>query len=784
MRSISPAMRKKLNGDGELQLSHKLLLYRNKWDGTKYILETTAIDISDSLEHRGANVVINQQLDTQEANTWKVGNLSLTLYNEKNRFWEGKSDGLFPSPFLLYGSKVEYYIGDPTINDYVKCFTGYMTAMPNFRQDDALITIQVLNRLDYLKTVNAEVVSTTKTNQLLTTLNNNQVRIPDPATGRILRVVQGTSLSGGRELIEKTDYSIENLNNYNVGATLNLTSSLLPGESVWATYIFWRRGITIDSLVNQLLDAAGITNRQVDPVRFSNAARVANNSLLSSAWAWLMHKTSNSFEPWFQYNVSANDYFWWDKGNSTGGALWGCEMAYGSIRFRVSRNENWHISNNVVNIVVGNGQLGQEAVLILGGVGGDGKNRNVRLNFRNGGNVNLGTYANSDTFYFAWDRNTVKLYKNTSQIWSTNFSGFYANQFRTVVRVGYMRVEIRDLAAKPSTNPFDGTQWYNYQAVITQYQTSDSSFQGFDRLMGILTITQNNPNPQIRVTYGNNGSLTSAETPYNLSMPMSQGFNTVRFRFLNNAAFGNNYTITALTLWSFQTSNIYLGVCNLTNMDVLKAIQELASMAMYEIGFDADDRFFFRARRQSAALKELTDSEIRAMTQVQYDLDRLATRVVIGYGNYNTVIEATEARPNNRDKFGLRIYEISGGQLLPADNIDLTFAVAPTVYAELSVLRLKVEVEIKLDFELELGDFVRVLHTNNLFSRPEFTDYTKWKELGTFFMRCRIEGIKSDFKKKTTILTLVDFTTPEELPVEEFESFMYRNQGSFGKAKL
>lgn len=782
MRPISDAMRKKLKGDSELQLSHKLLLYRNKWNGSAYVLETNPIDISDALEFKGTNIVINQQLDTQEANSWKVGTLSLTLYNESNRFWEGKDDGLFPSPFLLYGSKIEYYCGDPTINDYIKCFTGYMTSMPNFRQDDALITIQVLNRLDYLKTINAEVVSTTRTNQLLTTINNNEVRIPDPATGRILRVVQGTSVASGRVLIEKTDYSIENLNNYSVGASLNLTSSLLPGESVWATYIFWRRGITIDSLVNQLLDAAGITNRQVDPVRFSNAIRVANNSLLNNSWAWLVRVTANSFAPWWSGRLYSNDYFFYNahnSGNSHGS--WGCNISNGSVRCRVKR-----LSHVNASIQTGYVVLARDGVDSLrcqiGGAGAN--NRTLQISFP--GQANYTTYGklnDGDVFYFSISPTQIIVYVNNSVRASYSISNWKADTFRCSVGTGNTIFECDSIAAKTSSNPFNSENWYNYQAVIAQYQTPDSSFQGFDRMTGTLTVTAGNPNPQIRVAYGNGGTVGAEET-YNLSVRLRQGFNTVRFRFLNNAAFGNNYTISALTLWSFQTSNILLGVCNLTNMNVLKAIQELAAMAMYEIGFDADDKFFFRRRGQSAALKELTDSEIKAMTQIQYDLERLATRVVIGYGNYNTVIESTEAHPNNMDKYGLRIYEMQGGQLLPADNIDLTFAVAPTIYSELSQLRLKVEVEMKLDFELELGDFVRIIHNNNLFSRPEFTDYTKWKELGTFFMRCRIEGIKSDFKKKTTILTLVDYTTAEELPLEEFESFMYQIQSSFGASKL
>jgi hypothetical protein len=74
---------------------------------------------------------------------------------------------------------------------------------------------------------------------------------------------------------------------------------------------------------------------------------------------------------------------------------------------------------------------------------------------------------------------------------------------------------------------------------------------------------------------------------------------------------------------------------------------------------------------------------------------------------------------------------------------------------------------------------MRVLHNNNLFSKREFTDYTKWKETGTYYMKCKVVGIKTNFNKRTTTLDLIDYTDINDVPVEEGKTFVYQPQESF-----
>ena len=112
MRTISANLLSKLKSNNYTNLKQKILLYRRKWNNGVFEIESSPIDITSLMDYEETNAVITQQLDVDNANTWKIGNLILTIYNKNNCFWEGKYDGYFAFPYYLFGSKIEYYVGD------------------------------------------------------------------------------------------------------------------------------------------------------------------------------------------------------------------------------------------------------------------------------------------------------------------------------------------------------------------------------------------------------------------------------------------------------------------------------------------------------------------------------------------------------------------------------------------------------------------------------------------------------------------------------------------------
>ncbi|MDR2191980.1 MAG: hypothetical protein LBO62_03790 [Endomicrobium sp.] len=760
-----------------------MLIYHSTLNA-KYIIETTPIDITDAINHKGTNVSIAQQLDNDEANVWKVGHLALTLYNENNRFWQDKADGLFPQGYIVYGSKVEYYIGSPTLNDYVKCFTGYLTELPNYRQDEGLVEIRALNRLDWLKTISAENVSTKIKNEQLIEQDTTHCITANAAVGRVQRVLKGTSLSSSVELTEKTDYTVSQLNDYNNGAIIELKSALLSNENIWADYLYWKKGIMIDELVNELLNVAGVdsAHRIVEPVIFQNTSRIAKETLISNAWAWLYQTTADSFAGYSEGNADNNASCSY-SGGAAANAAWGCNISKGTIRVRVANLSHSGADIQRIYLTI----TGSSGIQVAFRLGGQGADRNNVATSSDGGSSwsPKGAFSNGDYFYFVITPNSVSLYKNSVVLISYFINNFIATKFMVVYATSNTITTCDNIAAKMSVNISDDEEWRVYQTLYVESQNDAANFLGFDRLNAIISAT-GVPNPQIQVSYGNNSTNWTPYYQYQLSSPLQLNYNSAKFIITNMASFGNNYNLSAVKLWSFLQQNIPLGVCNLTNMSILDALEELASLAMYEIGFDADDRFFFRKREQTEQYKEITDDEIISMSSVKYDVNRLKTRVVVVYGEYTKVVdsdEMNEAKPTNKDKYGERTHQISGSQLLPADNVDLAYAIAPTVYEELSKLRLTLTIEVVLDLELELGDYARVLHNNNLFSDKSFTDYTKWKETGTYYMKCKVVGIKTDFNKRITTLDLIDYTSPSDIPVEKGKEFAYQPQESFDVKK-
>lgn len=783
MRYISEQLKSLLENKDLSDLKHKVLLYRRKWDiGTStYIIDTTPIEITTELEANNTNGKIKFSLDNDEADVWKVANLTLILVNDKNQFWQGKYDGYFADPYIIYGSKIEYFIGSPTLDDYIKCFTGYLTESPNYRPDDNLVEIRALSRLDWLNNISAEEVSTVITDEECNITDSTHCVTNNFAVGRITKVLKGTTLGTAIELTEKTDYTITQLNEYSLGAIITLESELLAGEKIFVSYIYWFKGLQIDELVEALLDVSGIdsSHRIVDPVIFQNALRVANETVFNNAWSWIYRTTDDSISAYYSGIANSNNSFYFATAGTTATATWGCNMTYGSVKFRLSQLIP-QLSNPyaIVRVRVGTDTSNEIAVRFTRGTSGA---YDIAVSFKSSGYSTIASGNINDEYYISFSDTETYLYKNGAIIWSTA-NGISANYLIIATAFSSTKAEITGIAAKMSSNPFDTSEeWIDYQYCRFKNQNTEVSFAGFDRLNATIA-TDGVPTPSISVSYGNALADWIEYVEYPLSTAMNLNYDSVDFIIKNTAPFGNVYNLSNVKLWAFISQNIPLGVCDLTNMSVFDALSELSSMSAYEIGFDSDDKFFFRNRKKTAEIKEFDDDKILNMSKVSYDIDRLVTRVVVNYGGFNKIVDSIteeETAPTNKDKYGNREKTIDSSQLLPADNVDLAYAIAPTVYAELSKLRLTLSIDVLIDLELELGDFVRIKHNNNLITDINFTDYTKWRESGTYFMKCKVVGINTDFNRKITALDLIDYTEESDYPIAQGKEFMYELSTEF-----
>ena len=195
------------------------------------------------------------------------------------------------------------------------------------------------------------------------------------------------------------------------------------------------------------------------------------------------------------------------------------------------------------------------------------------------------------------------------------------------------------------------------------------------------------------------------------AIPATKRYIQLRWRAYANAGQSETPLLQKWTV-TYYTSTILIPLVNLTGLTCRQALEELAKMTGYEIGFNTDDTFLFRPRSSSMAVAAAFDrGNIVEVPSIGTGIERHYNRVKVTFGEYSNTVDARtrgESRPNSIDKYGVRELSISSGGLLPATSVDLAYAIAPTVYAYTSKLRLQARVKTRFALNLELGDRVTV----------------------------------------------------------------------------
>lgn len=164
----------------------------------------------------------------------------------------------------------------------------------------------------------------------------------------------------------------------------------------------------------------------------------------------------------------------------------------------------------------------------------------------------------------------------------------------------------------------------------------------------------------------------------------------------------------------YYLSYVTIPVVNMTGLTCASALEALAEMCCYEIGFDSTDTFIFRPRSDtSLPVRTLTNKEIfsAGIQSLSSGADRVYTQVLVNFGNYSSVVNSRtqgEPSPNPIDIFGTIQYEIDGGNFLPVNTANLAQAIALTVYQYVKGARRRLRLQTRFFLDLELGDKVQL----------------------------------------------------------------------------
>lgn len=822
MRTVPEPIKLAL-ADASLPIKKRLLLYRRKWnaDTLKYALETKPIDVTDLLIEAGS---IKMALDTDEVDKWDASNVTLIFNNDLNCFKEGLTGGLFENA-VLWGSKVVYNIetaekGAPTAS--ITVFTGFVYSSPVFRDNGNRLELTVTSSLDALEYVSAESFCLTKTDELATAVTSQNSKdqgkefaTAETGVGYVDEVKYGADFESAQTLSAGNDYDLSDTNEYTKPAVVKLKFTPTVGYKMWLSYRYWHKDMAIEDIVNALLDLAGVEKRQVEKAVFNvNNGAVLYETDLQQKYSTFLFDYDEEKAIWKQktfLNLIKNDShplsigLWRKAGN-------GYEQT-GPVR--VPKKGYFHIGYPSTGTYVIAGDFSDDYAelkfldatengLIIRFRVQDGHRSQV-LTIQDGTENLLydgyhraivGFELSESALYLYTDGLTDKGTNDGGIIQRIAIPGKYDGSFThlTVSMQGTMyndqyNIFVARLGWREEA--LTETDWTNknrvslYQQVFNDtngchtFKTAGAYWNlalseeatKWRKLEYQKSVVNNGRGEWLFHTSNDGINWTSlARIDNGMSFLSSDKFLELHYRSTSQTGYE---VFEELKVSSFITSS-ELPFVDLTGLSVGEAVAQLAKMVAYEIGFNQDGVFFFRSRQGRYAETELTPNVLVEVDNHSADIDSLANRISVEYGQFKTIIDdftEQKARPNSIDQYGVHEKTISNDNFIPADNVDISGAVAKANYEALSTPGYTLQAECRPDLSLELGDKITVCAENTNIAAKKWSDYNKFLKLPVWKRVFKITGLELSFAKRLMTLTLKDVTTAADVPTMEYNVY-------------
>lgn len=806
MRTVPEVLQRALE-DASLPIKRRILLYRRTWnlDELKYSLESEAVDITDLLINAGS---IKMALDTDEADKWDASNVTLTFNNDLNCFKEGLKGGLFEHS-VLWGSKVVYNIepaenGAPAAS--ITVFTGYIYSSPVFRDNGNQIELTVTSSLDALEYVSAETFCLTKTDEEATEITSSNTKDQgkefvtlQTGVGYVDTVKYGESLQSASTLSAGNDYDVGDLNEYDQPAKITLQFTPTDGYKMWVSYRHWHEDMKIEDIVNALLDLTeNVDKRNIESVHFSNNAVQYEDDL----------KQKN-------YNI----LFDFDEDGilKPSPELPNASVTAGTVEkhcyCRLPSQGYIHVLWDAVNRPdispyphpFSPGSNGDEGVLFFKNSNGDG----IKVGVYNGNPscyLKLLLNGEETLLYSANNRQIVgfEFLQEAIAVYSAD-SSFYGyirgNVSRTVIQSPTVNIVFSEvlysLYNRANTAYWDCLLGWRAENLSEEEWTNKTAEQLRNTVLSkgeSLRERQIRFNLQLSTSatawrqlefqrtsinqgkgawsfkYSDDGDSWSDAMPTDNGSSLADTHKYLRLYYKSPGNFAQSELFEDVKISSFVTSTP-IPLVNLTDLTVGEAIGQLAKMACYEIGFNQEGEFFFRARKGQATAEQISPSDIVGIDNHCADIDGLFNRVSVEYGKFKTVVDdftEKKPRPNTIDTYGVHVKSFSDDNFIPADNVDISRAVAKANYDALCTPGYTLQVDCVPNLGLELGDKITVSSQNQEMANPNWSDYHKFLQLPVWKRLFKVQGIEFDLDKRLMTLSLKDMTTADDTPPMEY----------------
>lgn len=804
MQTISDALRLSLSRPTPVY-TKTIELYRQAWNGSAYVYDD-ALDITGYLTEN-SNGVIMWKLDKEQYGVFNLDNVTLTFRNDRNQWKQDNPKGLFPSGKLINNSKVVIKIGaqlaDGTMST-LRSFTGYIAGDPDYNPEEKNVTMTLVSALSIFEKNNAEEISTLVTDELMGQDSGTEFTTANNGVGIIVMVKRGTTLAGATEIKPTTGYTASDMNKPDLPLKITLVTGLTPGEKTYCSYRYWYQDKTLEWLVEQIMVKCGIATYSISAAVFSSSIENTWDFNSQENWDTCSKENIDTITSPGSFKIGLIDDF--GDGDFSANPEW--TVLYGSIfsidggRLRMDPTTPLSTIKTAMSQTVGSWQFrlypwstftlndycnvwfmatGEEATYkyptagyylnltvsatkikradgtVLINVAETPNNSTViRIERSSAGVIKLyfnevlkGTSA-ADTTYGTSDRFAISAFE-IDDSWALTFffDDFYYWADGTTVGTGVLTSPVKDCGTSLSSWGNLTATYTGNSASVTIETASSADNSTWDDWTAIGSTGEIQSALQRYIKFRITAALSS------LTNPVTPVFDQIYLKY--------------------YTSATTIDLVNLTGMSCKAALDRATEMPAYEVGFRADDSFVYRSRITgvSPVMELRSDTNIKTVRNLSDGIDRVYNRVVAEFGIYKKVADAsTDTEPNSITKYGTREYPVSTSNLLPADNVNLAYAVAPTILAYTKTPRRRCTIETQFILHLELGDKVTVYY-----DEPQALRQWKWGDtdvvygqgdleyydsaalssrLNLWGVVMRVEGVEFDFQNWTTSFDLVE----------------------------
>lgn len=765
MQSVSNDLKAALNRQNPVY-SKSITLYRRVWTGSAYVFEDTPIDITNQVTDAGR---IMWKFDKEGFNVWSLSNTTLTLRNDRQQWKQDNPKGYFPSGYLLHGSKVTIRVGAQLVDGIFErpyVFTGRIKTDPVRSLDDKSAVITLEGSMSIFSMFNAEDISTPVTNEEhaysapgivdYATLHNGAA-----AVGLVVK--RGATTDGASEATEikpVVGYSISDQNTKSLPLKVTLVSALTATESLWFTYKYWYQDKTLEWIVAQVCALCGVTSTAITPAVFHSSIENTWDFNSQADWDTCTKSNIDTITVPGAFKIGVLDDFTDDEYSSN--PAWETHFIGGSTSVAVV-SKALKITLDPVS-GVGIMKLGQAAPATSGTWQfqvASGGNAAVQINFialSVGANYPQAGYA----IYKQYASSNIHLVRvSAGNSFTYLISAAQAVSLSDVVTVtrtsaGAFELFINGISKGTATDTTHSTSDGLYFCANRTGDGSLSNIYHWDEGTtigaGVLTSPIRDASASIvswgklAATYTANGATVAIETYTSDSSDFSTGNDAAGWiavdgagQILSAVKRYIKYRITA-SLGSlvdpvltpsfdeisikYYTSTTLIDLVDLTGLKCDSVLNTCAMFPCYEMGFNAADVFIYRPRSTTlpAVIELRSSTNIVRLQNVVDGVDRVKNRVIANFGIYTAVADTTgDIEPTSKTKYGDRDYTVPSSSLLPPQNVNIAYAIAPTILAYTKDPRRRCQAVCKSLPYLELGDIAKLY-----FNEPTAFRIWKW----------------------------------------------------------